>query len=368
MVDKDYEKGDILIKDEKFKRIAQNISSKKESITYDLSGCVAIPGMIDAHSHCGLREMDSGRDCDDTNDGFGYNNAHLRAIDAFSYYDTALKDALNSGVTSICITPGSLNVINGQMAVVKTSGIILDKRIINPFCGMKAALGENAKGSGSVNRPLSRMGIAASMREIFQETLNYIQEKKGKKIFKKELKYEALQQVLEHKIPLRIHAHRADDICTAIRISEEFNFPITLEHGTSAHLIADYIAERGIPVIAGPFLSTRKKSELVDRHFSAGGILENFGVKIALTVDHPVIPINSLLFNAILTYKAGMSYMGTLKAITINPAEICACSDRIGSIEKGKDADLIVFNGDPLDMNSRIVLVIQDGNIKFNEM
>ncbi|MCK5684948.1 amidohydrolase family protein [bacterium] len=367
MMRKDFENGDIFIKNGKFKIISSGISNREQQKVYDFSGCTAIPGMIDAHSHCGLMEMDCGPEGDDSNDAFGYNNAHLRAIDGFSYYDSALSDAINVGVTSICITPGSINIINGQMAVVKTSGTIVDQRIINPFCGIKAALGENTKNPKVINRPQSRMGIAACMREAFQDTINYIHEKKRKKNFKTDLKFEALQFVIEKKIPLRVHAHRTDDICTAIRIADEFDISIILEHGTSAHLIANYIAEKGIPVVVGPILSSRRKSEVVDLHFSTCGILEKSGVKIAITTDHPVIPIQSLLYNAILAYKAGMSYFGTLKAITINPAEICDCSDRIGSIEKGKDADLVIFDGDPLDMNSNIVAVIQDGEFKYKK-
>lgn len=360
--------GAITVKQGKITGVTDKSTAGRDEATYDLTGCCAMPGLIDAHSHCGLHELDHGSECDDTNESFGYNNAHIRALDGFSYYDSALKDAVKGGVTSVCITPGSLNVINGQMSVVKTSGTIVDERIINPLCGIKAALGENTKGKAFSTRPVSRMGIAASLREAIQETLNYISENKSKKNYKKNLKLEALRHVVENRIPLRVHAHRGDDICTAIRIADEFGLKITLEHGTSAHLLADYIAKKGIPVVAGPFLSTRKKSELVDRDITAAGILEKHGVKVALTVDHPVIPIESLLLNAVLAHKSGMSYLGALKAVTINAAEICGCSDRIGSIEKGKDADIIVFNGDPLDLRSRLVLVIQDGEIKYNEM
>jgi imidazolonepropionase-like amidohydrolase len=163
-------------------------------------------------------------------------------------------------------------------------------------------------------------------------------------------------------IPLRVHAHRADDICTAIRIAEEFNIKLVIEHGTSAHVIADYLVKKKIPLVLGPFLSTRKKPELVDRTFETAGILSSKGALIAITVDHPVIPIDTLIVNAALAHRHGMDYYEALKSVTINPAKICLCDNKIGSLEKGKDADILVLNGDPLDARSKPVAVYQDGH------
>jgi imidazolonepropionase-like amidohydrolase len=361
---------DLYLYEGKIKLLGEDISANDLSDdnlkTIDLSGHFVMPGLMDAHSHCGIHELDLGIEGNDTNETFSSINSHIRALDGFYYYDSAVMDALRSGVTTLCIAPGSLNVIGGQMAVIRTNGDIVDKNLLSSYCGLKAALGENTKRSRSIpQRATTRMGSAALLRETFYKAKDYENRRKKSDSVEFNLKYESLLRVLNREVPLRLHAHRADDIATGIRIAKEFNIKLVIEHATSAHLIADYLKENGVDVVAGPYLSTRTKPELVDRGWKNLPVLFEAGLKVALTVDHPVIPIDSLWVNALLAYKSGVSYWDTLKSVTSNPAEICGVEKNIGRVEKGYIADLTVWSADPIKFESKLLWVIQNGEIAF---
>jgi imidazolonepropionase-like amidohydrolase len=274
-------------------------------------------------------------------------------------------------VLAVNVNPGSGNPIGGQTAAVKCWGKTVDEMALRAPSGMKAALGENPKRvyGDKGKMPSTRLGTAAVIRGALVDAANYLQrleaqERKpdaDRQPVDRDLKLEALGRVLRREIPWRQHCHRADDIATAIRIADEFGYDLVLDHGTEAHLLADTIAARGIPVIIGPLFTTRSKVELRNRSLANPGRLARAGVTIAITTDHPVVPIHFLVHQATLAVKEGLDPATALAAITINPARIAGIDDRLGSIEPGKDADLVIWTGDPLDVHSRVELALIEG-------
>jgi len=368
--DKTIKNCDILIDKGKIKKINPDIDAKGAEI-FDVSGKVVTPGFIDAHCHVGIYEEAIGDPGADGNEMTDPITPHLRAIDAINPADLAFKDAYQAGITSLLTGPGSGNVIGGQNMIIKTAGSpIIDNRIVLDPAGMKMALGENPKRVYSEQKksPTTRMANAALLRESLNKAAEYIEKKKNRdnkdnKGIGFDAKSEALTMVIKKEIPIRGHAHRADDIATFIRIRDEFDINLVIEHGTESHLIADYIARKKVPIVVGPSLSARVKVELKEITFKTPKILFENGVLFAIMTDAPVLPINSLPLMVGYSIKEGLPWKEGLKSVTSNAAEICGVSNRIGLIKKGMDADIAVFKGDPFSIEGRCVLTIVDGKV-----
>ena len=370
MAGKDFEKATILVENGKILDVGSRVTIPEGAEVIDVSGMVVMPGIIDAHAHLGIYEEGIGDEGEDTNEMTDPVTPHLRAIDAVNPEDKGFEDARENGITAVLTGPGSANVIGGEQIVIKTAGRVVDSMVVKNPAGLKVAFGENPKRVYQAQKktPSTRMATAALLRENLVKAQNYMKKlERGKEDSDKEpdrdLKMESLVRVLKGEIPLRAHAHRADDTMTAVRIAEEFNVKIVIEHCTEGHKIADELAKRGIPAVVGPSLTARVKVELKDRTFKTPGILAKAGVTVALMTDHPVIPVHYLPLSAALAVRDGMDEEEALKAITINPARICGVDDRLGSLEKGKDADIVVFDRWPLDVNARVKWVIIDGKI-----
>lgn len=365
--DKIIKNCDILIDKGKIKKINPDIDAKGAEII-DVSGKVVTPGFIDAHCHVGIYEEAIGDPGADGNEITDPITPHLRAIDAINPADLAFKDAYQAGITSLLTGPGSGNVIGGQNVIIKTAGSpIIDNRIVLDPAGMKMALGENPKRVYSEQKksPTTRMANAALLRESLNKAKEYIEKKKNRdnKGIGFDAKSEALSMVIKKEIPIRGHAHRADDIATFIRIRDEFDINLVIEHGTESHLIANYIARKKVPIVVGPSLSARVKVELKEITFKTPKILFENGVLFAIMTDAPVLPINSLPLMVGYSIKEGLPWKEGLKSVTSNAAEICGVSNRIGLIKKGMDADIAVFKGDPFSIEGRCVLTIVDGKV-----
>jgi len=365
------EGGTVLVEGDKIAKVGKDLSIPEGCEVIDATGKYVFPGFIDAHSHVGIFEEGVGEIGEDGNEMTDPVTPHLRALDAVSPEDKAFDDAVKGGVTCVFTGPGSANVIGGQSIAVKTYGRVIDKMVVKAPAGLKVAFGENPKRVYGQQKkmPSTRMGTAALLREALTKAKNYLEKKKiameKGEFFEKDLKMEVLCDVLEKKIPLRAHAHRAFDIMTAIRIAKEFDVDIVIEHCTEGHLIADELAELGVPAVVGPSLTSRSKIELKDLSFRTAGILANRGVKVAIMTDHPVIPVQYLNVCAGLAVREGMKVEDALAAITINAAEIIGIQDRVGSLEEGKDADIVVWDGFPLEVMSKPELVIIDGKVVY---
>jgi len=372
MTGKVFDGGTVLIKDGKIQEVGQEIAVPEEAKIIDAKGKYVFPGFIDAHSHVGIFEEAVGEIGEEGNEWTDPVTPQLRAIDAINPADKAFEDAAMGGITCVFTGPGSANVIGGQSVVMKTYGKIIDEMVVKAPAGLKVAFGENPKRVYGEQKkmPATRMATAALLREALINAQNY-KAKRDKcrdnpmEIFERDLKMEILCDVLDKKLPLRAHAHRADDIMTAIRIAKEFDLDIVIEHCTEGHLIAEELAKLNVPAIVGPSLSNRSKVELKNLSFKTPGILTEKGVKVAIMTDHPVIPIQYLPVCAALAVREGMKEEDALSAITIKAAEILGISDRVGSLEKGKDADVVIWSGHPLNIMSKPYCVIIDGKIVY---
>ncbi|MCD6238329.1 MAG: amidohydrolase [Thermotogae bacterium] len=360
--------GDVLVEDGKIKEMGENVSSNGDRIV-DLKGKFLFPGFVDAHSHIGLYEEGVGSlYSSDGNEMTDPVTPHVRAIDAFNPQDPAILRALKGGVTTVMILPGSANPIGGQGAILKLNLSTVDKMIVKEPAGLKMAFGENPKRVYGEQKktPSTRIGVAAVVRDYFLKVQDYMAEKElakkeGKPFTKRNLKYEIGEMVLKGEIPARIHAHRADDILTAMRIAEEFDFNFVIEHGTEGYKIVDILKEKKVPVAAGPFLAFRTKYELKDMTMKAIKILNENGILASLICDHPIIPLEYASIQAAAGLRYGAKEEDLLKMLTINPAKILGIDDRIGTIETGKDADLVVWTGHPFDMSSKVKSVYING-------
>ncbi|PAB60723.1 amidohydrolase [Anaeromicrobium sediminis] len=366
MGEKNYEHGSLLIKDKKIEYVGPNLEEKDAEIVIDAKGKFVMPGMIDAHCHLGMWEDAVGFEGADGNEIVDPVSPELRAIDAINPMDRCFEEALLGGITTVATGPGSANVIGGQFSVIKTHGDRVDDMIVKETLAMKCAFGENPKRcySDIKKSPSTRMATASIMRETLMKAKEYVQNKKKDKDAKFNMKYEALEKVINKEIPLKAHAHRADDILTALRIAKEFDLDITLEHCTEAHLITKYLKEgyqKGI--VIGPTLSNRSKIELKNLTFETAGILEKEGIEFAIMTDHPVIPLQYLPVCAGLAAREGLKEDTALRSITINPAKILGIDHRVGSLEVGKDADVVIFDGHPFDLRSKVHKVIINGEI-----
>ncbi len=359
-------KGVILIEEGEIKDLGADLEIPEEAEVHDYGDATIIPGMIDAHTHLGIGEEGIGWEGRDYNEITDPVTPHLRAIDAINPDDQGLEDARKHGITTAMISPGSANVIGGESLALKTKGRVVDNMVLKNPVGIKAAFGENPKRvyGEKDTTPSTRMAIAAKMREALQQAEDYLASKENNEEdepFERNIKWESLARLLSDDIPLKAHAHRADDIMTAVRISREFNLDLTIEHCTEGHLIAEELAEAGVAAVVGPSLTTRSKVEVKKRDFKTAAVLAEAGVKVAIMSDHPVIPVDRLNLYAALSAKAGLQKEEALKAITIYPAEILGISERVGSLDPGKDADLAIFSGDPLSVTAELQQVYIEG-------
>lgn len=361
--------GSILIKDGKILEVSPKIElpQSADCIKIDVRHHLVMPGLIEAHCHMGITEEKKGQEGDDCNETVHPVTPMLRAIDAINSMDAAFADAVRAGITSANIGPGSANVVGGQFAVVKTCGRRIDDLILKFPSAMKAAFGENPKVNyaGMNMSPATRMAIAGLLRNELVSARDYL-EKRDSNEAEFNLHFEAWRPVFEKEIPLKAHVHRVDDIFTAIRIAKEFGLNMTLDHCSEGHLIAEELAAEGYPAIVGPDLTTRNKIEVQNVAFKTAGILAKAGVMVAVTTDHPVSLIQSLPMCVGLSVKHGLSLEDGFKAMTINAAKICGVADRIGSIEPGKDADIVVFDGNPMEVFTNTLMTMIDGKIVYH--
>lgn len=334
----------------------------------DAAGKWLLPGFIESHGHVGIHEEANGWAGDDTNEMTGPNMAAVRAIDAIDIDDEGFRDALAGGITTIVVKPGSGNPIGGQSVAIKSwGGRTIDEQVISDAVSVKSALGENPKRvyGDRLQTPSTRLGVSLVIREAFTQAQDYAEARdaaaeKGEP-FARDLGKETLARVLSGELAWDQHAHRHDDIATAIRLADEFGYRLVINHGTEGHKLADVLAERGIPVIFGPLFTARSKVELRDRAFSNLVALAAAGVRVAITTDHPVVPINFLVHQASLAVKEGLPVQTALEALTVNPAAILRLDERVGSLTPGLDADVVLWSGDPLDVTSRAELVLIGG-------
>lgn len=338
----------------------------------DATGLHAYPGFVDAHSHIGLDGYGG-----PTGTTFDYNEMNdiccpqLRGLDSYYAQDAAIPMALEGGVTTVAAGPGSANVLGGTFLAVKLYGNTVEEAMINPQIAMKCAFGENPKRCYKEKCDSARMTTAAIMRQTLFEARDYMMRKEAAgdditKMPKFDMKMEALIPVMKREIPLKAHAHRSDDIMTAIRIAKEFNLRITIEHCTEGHLIVDELKAAGVPVAVGPTLTNASKLELLNKSWTTPGILAAAGIQVSIITDAPVIPQQYLPLCAGLAVKAGMDPFKALQAITINPAKHIGIEDRVGSLEAGKDADIVLTDGDPMVSDTVVKYVIVDGIIRVN--
>lgn len=361
---------DILIEGNKIRRVGHNFQKEKGSTTLELREAYVLPGLIDCHTHLGIIEEATGKIGVDNNELSNPVTPQLRGIDAVNPYDIGFQDAVKSGITTVMSGPGSENVVGGQSIAMKTSGRIIDQMAIKNPAGFKVAFGENPITAYGKDKktPVTRMGTAALIRELFMRTEDYLEEKSNGGIKERDIRLEAVIPVLTGDIPLRAHAHRADDIVTAIRIADEFGIKkLVIEHGTEADLVSDYLKEKEIPVAFGPMLTPRIKMELKRRNYGSALKLVEAGVKVALITDHPYNSIDQLRTIAALAVSEGLNPGEAIKCITQHPAEILECQDRIGRIKEGWDADLVIYGGSPLELNSRVLMTIINGKILFRK-
>lgn len=369
--------GNLLIENKKIKEIGNDIAAPLDATVIDAKGCLVLPGFIDAHTHLGLWEDGMGTEGIDGNEQTDPITPQLNTIDAINPMDITFNEAVKSGITSVCSTPGSANPIGGQAIALKTYGKIVDKMVIKNPVAMKIAFGENPKNcyGGNEKTPQTRMSIAALIRETLrkaQEYLDGIEKSQLEEDYTKKpeynMKYESLIPVLKREIPLKAHAHRVDDMFTAIRIAKEFDLKLTLDHCTEGHLVVDELIEEGYPILVGPSLTERSKIELRNLTFETAGILSNSGLNVCLITDHPVTPIQYLPLCAGIAIKHGMKEEKALEAITINPAKVLGIDNRVGSIEVGKDADIVIWDNNPFEINSNVLYTIIDGKIVYKKI
>lgn len=363
--DKEYENGFVRIGGEVITEVGNmsDLKEKKDEEILDVGGAIVMPGIIDAHSHIGISEEKKGAIGDDCNEVTNPITPSLRAIDAINPMDAAFHEAIAAGITGVMAGPGSANVIGGQFAFLKTYGRCIDEMLVKAPTAMKAALGENPKVNYGDKDcyPSTRMANAALLRKTLRQAAHYKPENGY------DADMEVMQFVIRKEIPLKVHVHRADDILTAIRIAKEFAIEITLDHCTEGHLITEYVKAAGYPAIVGPDLTSKNKIEVQNMSFKTCGILHKAGVLTAITTDHPVTLLQYLPICAGLAVRAGLPLKEGYRCITINPAKICGVADRVGSLEKGKDADIAIFDDNPMQTLTNTLYTIINGKIVYNK-
>lgn len=367
----DIPKGDVLVDRGKIVAVGANVKAPPKCRVIDAKGLIVTPGLVEAHCHVGIHGEVTRWEGNDINELSDPVTPQVRAIDGFNPCDEGVSLALAAGVTTAVTGPGSANVIGGTFAAVKMYGTDADSMVVRNPVAMKVAFGENPKGCYGQNgrkAPVTRMAVAGLLRETLFKVRKYREdiaaaEKDGKpRPF--DIRLEAMLPVLDGEIPLKAHAHRADDILTALRVAEEFGLKITLDHCTDGALIVDRLSKAGRPCLIGPSFGGKTKQELAHKTFATAGILDKAGVEVCIITDAPVIPLQYLPLCAGLAVKEGMKEESAWRAITLNPARVAGIADRVGSLEPGKDADIVLFKGNPLrEIAARPRLVMVDGRI-----
>ncbi|WP_167954690.1 amidohydrolase [Anaerosporobacter faecicola] len=358
--------SDLLINGGKIVKIEKDILTDYSMEVIDLSGKHIYPGFIDAHSHIGTDGFGIGYEGQDYNEMNDIVSPQLRGIDAIQPMDESFGMAARAGVTSVATGPGSANVLGGTFVALKTVGKRVDKMVIKPDVAMKCAFGENPKRIYRDKGDSTRMSTASKLREMLFKAREYQQklDAAGADVFKRpsfDMKLEALLPVLKKEMPLKAHAHQANDMFTALRIAHEFDVNITLEHVTEGHLIVEELAQENVPLAVGPSFGHATKFELRNKTWETPGILANAGCQVSIITDSPVIPQHYLPLCAGLAIKSGMKPFDALKAITINPAKHVGIDNVVGSIEEGKDADLVITDGSPFEVSTTIEKVLING-------
>ena len=371
MAGEDIDNGCLLIGDDgKIAAVGADIVAPKGAEVIDAGGRLVTPGCVEAHCHIGLDNEGMGWEGRDYNEIVDPLTPQMRAIDSINPQDEAFELAVQNGVTSACTGPGSANVVGGTFAAIKLTGKRIDKMLIKEAVAMKCAFGENPKrcyGQGMKKSPMTRMATAALLRELLFKTKRYLDDKEAGKNPAFDMKLEAMIPVIKGELPLKAHAHRADDILTAVRIAREFNVKITLDHCTDGAIIADELAEEGLPAFVGPTLGGKSKIELKNKSFTTPTVLHKAGVPISIITDAPVIPLQYLPMCAGLAVNAGLDVEEAWRAITINPATQTGIGDRVGSLEVGKDGDVVIWTADPIyDVGAAAFLTVIDGKVVYS--
>ena len=362
--------GCVLIGDDgKILSVGQELAAPEGAQVIDAGGRLVTPGCVDAHCHIGLHNEAVGWEGMDYNEIVDPVTPQMRAIDSINPMDESFLLALKGGVTTACTGPGSANVVGGTFVAIKLYGKRVDKMIVKNPIAMKCAFGENPKrcyGQQGKRAPMTRMGTAAVLRELLFKTRRYLADQEAGKNPPFDMKLEAMIPVIKGELPLKAHAHRADDILTSIRIAKEFGVNLTLDHCTDGALIADELAEEGYPAFVGPSLGSKSKIELVNKSFTTPSVLTNAGVKVSIITDAPVIPLQYLPMCAALAANSGLDAEDAWKAITINPAESIGIADRVGSLEAGKDGDIVIWTADPMQtVGAESYVTVVDGKVVY---
>src|SRR5690625_3426912 len=368
------EGGTVLVVDGVIREVGADVAVPDGVPVVDAAGSWVLPGLVEAHAHLGVSEEGEGWAGSDVNERTHPDGAALRALDAINVEEEGFRDALLGGVTAAVVKPGSANPIGGQTVAIKTwGGRTVDEQVFRERVSVKSALGENPKRVYGEQKtlPSTRLGVAKVIRDAFVRAQNYRDKRdhalaEGKPV-ERDLGLETLAAVLEGDLIWDQHTHRHDDIATAIRLAEEFGYRLVVNHGTDGAKIADVLAERDVPVIYGPLITSRSKVELRDRDVANLGRLARAGVRVAITTDHPVVPINYLVHQASLAVKEGLDRDVALRAMTIEPARMLGLDDRVGALRPGLDGDVVVWSGDPLDLFSRVQRVFITGTEVYTQ-
>ena len=366
----DIPEGCLLLDDNgKIAGVGKDLPIPEEATVIDAAGRLVTPGCVDAHCHIGLDNEATGWEGRDYNEMVDPITPQMRAIDSIDPMDEAFPNALRGGVTTACTGPGSANVVGGTFAAIKLYGKRVDKMIVKEPLAMKCAFGENPKrcyGQAGKKAPMTRMGTAALLRELLFKARIYADKKDAGEEPAFDMKLEAMLPVMRGQIPLKAHAHRADDILTSIRIAREFGLKLTLDHCTDGALIADELAEEGFCAFVGPTLGNKSKIELKNKSFTTPAVLHEAGVDVSIITDAPVIPLQYLPMCAGLAVNSGLDMEEAWRAITINPANATGIGDRVGTLEPGKDADVVIWTADPLTtVGAEAYITIVDGQIVY---
>lgn len=362
--------GCVLIGDDgKILSVGMDLAALENAQVIDAQGALVTPGCVDAHCHIGLHNEACGWEGMDYNEIVDPVTPQMRAIDSINPMDESFALAIKGGVTTACTGPGSANVVGGTFVAIKLYGKRVDKMIVKNPIAMKCAFGENPKrcyGQQGKKAPMTRMGTAAVLRELLFKTRRYLADQEAGKNPPFDMKLEAMIPVIKGELPLKAHAHRADDILTSIRIAKEFGVKLTLDHCTDGSVIADELAEEGYPAFVGPSLGSKTKLELINKSFTTPSVLNKAGVKVSIITDAPVIPLQYLPMCAALAANSGLDAEEAWKAITINPAESIGIADRVGSLEPGKDGDVVIWTADPMTtVGAESAVTIVDGKIVY---
>lgn len=368
--------GQVLMDGGKIVAVGKNVDAPAGAEIIDAGGCLVAPGFVEGHCHIGLDEEAIGFEGADYNEMTDPVTPHMRGIDGLNPMDEAFFDAYSHGVTTAVTGPGSANVVGGTFLAVKLCGKRVDNMVVKNPVAMKIAFGENPKrcyGGNNKKSPITRMGTAALLREVLMKAQNYKdamdaweKDPEGHKKPDFDMKLHAMLPVMRGEIPLKSHAHRADDIFTSLRIANEFGVDITLDHCTDGHLIADELAKEQRPCLVGPTFGSKSKFELKNKSWDTPRVLVENGLQVAIITDAPVIPLRYLPLCAGLAMQAGLSEKDAWRAVTINPAEITGIAHRVGSLEPGKDADVVIYKGNPLlDVQCQTLYTFINGEIVY---